>query len=124
MDPQTGDIKALIGGRDYGLSQLNRARGEAAARVRVQAVRLRGGAEHGLSERHRRIVRRPRTLQDEPTTFYYDDRTYQPSNFGDQLLRHGDGSAGDREIAEHPDRQNRRNGRIPQRARPGEARRA
>ena len=25
MDPVTGDIKALIGGRDYGLSQLNRA---------------------------------------------------------------------------------------------------
>ena len=42
LDPRTGEVRALIGGRDFIQSNYNRATpGEAAARLRVQAVRLR-----------------------------------------------------------------------------------
>lgn len=81
MDPQTGAIKALIGGRNYGESQLNRtiARRQPGSVFKpfVFAAALNGG-----------IAGAPQTitpasmLMDEPTTFYYEDRTYQPSNFG------------------------------------------
>ena len=47
MDPLTGDIKALIGGRDYGLSQLNRAVAKRQPGSVVQAFRLRCCAEFG-----------------------------------------------------------------------------
>ncbi|MDZ4798657.1 MAG: PBP1A family penicillin-binding protein [Bryobacteraceae bacterium] len=84
MDPATGAIKALIGGRDYGLSQLNRARANrqpgSVFKPFVYAAALNTGLEGGSG------ALTPATmLADEPTTFYYDDRTYAPSNFGDKF---------------------------------------
>ena len=43
LDPHTGEIKALVGGRDYGESQLNHVLARTAARFRVQAVCVCGG---------------------------------------------------------------------------------
>ena len=44
VDPRTGEVLALVGGRSYNQSQFNRARQRRApARVGVQAVRLPGG---------------------------------------------------------------------------------
>ena len=43
VDPRTGDVLALVGGRSYNQSQFNRAsRREPAAGIGVQAVRLPG----------------------------------------------------------------------------------
>jgi penicillin-binding protein 1B len=85
MDPLTGDIKALIGGRDYGLSQLNRAVARrqpgSVFKPFVYAAALNTGVGGGGST----LVTPATTMPDEPTTFYYDDRTYQPSNFGNQF---------------------------------------
>ena len=45
LDPATGEIRALVGGRDYQVSQYNRARpGPPTARLGVQAVRVSGRA--------------------------------------------------------------------------------
>lgn len=81
MDPQTGAIKALVGGRDYGLSQLDRAvaRRQPGSIFKpfVYAAALNSGVSDGAS-----IVTPASVIADEPTTFYYDDRTYQPTNFG------------------------------------------
>ena len=80
IDPHTGEIKALVGGRNYGLSQLNHVAGQAAARVHLQAIRVRRRAEY----RGRQAVRRfspPPPVVDEPTTFCYDGQSYTPSNF-------------------------------------------
>ncbi len=52
LDPHTGEIKALVGGRNYGASQLNRVLAERPAGVDLQAVRLCGGDEHGGRRRH------------------------------------------------------------------------
>ncbi|ARP44425.1 PBP1A family penicillin-binding protein [Geobacillus thermodenitrificans] len=78
MDPRTGEVKALIGGRDYNESPFNRA---------VQAERQPGSTfkpflyyaaiEHGFT---------PSTpLRSELTTFTFDDgrATYTPHNYND-----------------------------------------
>jgi penicillin-binding protein 1B len=80
LDAQTGEVKALIGGRDYGLSQLNRARAErqpgSAFKPFVFAAALNTAVAGGSA-----VVTPATTIEDEPTTFYYDDKPYQPSNF-------------------------------------------
>ena len=49
MDPTTGYVRAMVGGRDFTESRFNRATpGEAAVRLGVQAVRLRRGARGRL----------------------------------------------------------------------------
>jgi penicillin-binding protein 1B len=85
MDPQTGAVKALVGGRDYGLSQLNRAVSKrqpgSVFKPFVYAAALNSGVAGGSH-----LITPAMTLLDEPTTFYYDDRTYSPSNFGDDFF--------------------------------------
>jgi penicillin-binding protein 1B len=85
MDPLTGDIKALIGGRDYGLSQLNRSEAKrqpgSVFKPFVYAAALNSGVGSGST-----LVTPATTIVDEPTTFYYDNRSYQPSNFRDHFL--------------------------------------
>ncbi|HYZ86561.1 MAG TPA: penicillin-binding transpeptidase domain-containing protein [Bryobacteraceae bacterium] len=79
MDPQTGEIKALIGGRDYGQSQLNRAEAKrqpgSAFKPFVYAAALNTALSGGP------MVFTPATiLDDEPTTFWYDNKAYTPAN--------------------------------------------
>jgi penicillin-binding protein 1B len=85
MDAQTGAIKALIGGRDYGLSQFNRAMSKrqpgSVFKPFVFAAALNSAVGGGSQ-----IVTPSTTLLDEPTTFYYEDRTYNPSNFADDFF--------------------------------------
>ena len=49
IDPRSGEVRALIGGRDFIQSNYNRAiHAQASAGLGVQAVRLRGGARGRL----------------------------------------------------------------------------
>lgn len=80
LDPETGAVKALIGGRNYGVSQLNhvlaRRQPGSAFKPFVYAAAL----ETALRGGH--PVLTPATLvTDEPTTFWFDNRPYTPSNF-------------------------------------------
>ncbi|HET8548867.1 MAG TPA: PBP1A family penicillin-binding protein [Bryobacteraceae bacterium] len=83
VDAQTGEIRALIGGRDYGESQLNRALAKrqpgSVFKPFVYAAALNTAVAGG-----NQILTPASTILDEPTTFYYDGRPYQPSNFHDQ----------------------------------------
>jgi penicillin-binding protein 1B len=85
IDPETGAIKALIGGRDYGISQLNRALAKrqpgSAFKPFVYAAAL-NTALDGSSQTFTPASR----IMDEPTTFYYDDRSYSPANFQKEYL--------------------------------------
>ena len=85
MDPQTGEVKALIGGRDYGLSQLNRALAKrqpgSVFKPFVYAAALNTALNGGST-----VLTPATVLMDEPTTFYNDGRPYQPSNFGDHFF--------------------------------------
>ena len=82
LDPHTGAIKALIGGRDYGRSQLNRilARRQPGSAFKpfVYAAALNTGLHRPAGPPWTPISK----INDEPTTFVYEGgRFYQPANY-------------------------------------------
>ena len=82
VDPRTGEILALVGGRAYSQSQYNRAVARpAAAGFGVQAVRLsRGVRDDGRAKAARDLT--PATIVvDEPTTFKDGEKDYTPANY-------------------------------------------
>lgn len=80
MDPKTGEVKALVGGRSYGESQLNRALARrqpgSIFKPFVYASVLRSAIDGSPN-----LITPVSTVEDEPTTFYFDDKTYEPNNF-------------------------------------------
>jgi penicillin-binding protein 1B len=86
LDPHTGAIKALIGGRDYGASQLNRALAErqpgSVFKPFVYATAL-SAYKNGESDHPWTPISR---VVDEPTTFLFDGKPYQPANFHQEFL--------------------------------------
>jgi penicillin-binding protein 1B len=91
IDPHTGEVKALAGGRNYGVSQLNHVMAKrqpgSIFKPFVYAAALNTGVEGGSS------VLTPSTMiLDQPTTFWFDGKPYEPSNFehkfyGDVTMR-------------------------------------
>ncbi len=85
LDPKTGEIKALIGGRDYSHSQLNHAIARrqpgSAFKPFVYAAAF-DNAVDGVSP----IVTPSTTILDEPTTFVFDGKEYTPNNFGAKFM--------------------------------------
>jgi penicillin-binding protein 1B len=91
LDPHTGEIKALVGGRDYAASQLNHVlamrQPGSVFKPFVYAAALNTAIEGG-----QQIFTPASMLSDEPTTFSFDNQTYEPGNFrhefmGDVTLR-------------------------------------
>jgi len=80
LDPHTGAVKALIGGRNYGVSQLNRvlARRQPGSAFKpfVYAAALETALGGGPN-----IITPASMFVDEPTTFWFDGKPYTPSNF-------------------------------------------
>src|SRR5437773_3544848 len=82
MNARTGEIVAMVGGRDYSKSQLNR----------VEALRQPGSAfkpfvyATALNTAYDpvpRVLTPATTYMDEPKTFLYDNQEYSPGNFGE-----------------------------------------
>jgi len=84
VDPRTGEIRAMVGGRSYNQSQFNRA---------VMARRQPGSTfkpfvylaafEHAADEGRADLT--PATMVwDEPTTWTYDDQEWAPKNYEDE----------------------------------------
>lgn len=84
LDPHTGEIKALCGGRDYNLSQLNRVLAKrppgSVFKPFVYATALNTAVEYSP-----RVLTQTSTVMDAPTTFNYENQTYSPDNFGHQF---------------------------------------
>lgn len=83
MNARTGEIVAMVGGRDYGKSQLNRA---------TDAYRQPGSsfkpfvyatALNTAYDPVPRVITAATTYMDEPKTFTFDSQEYSPGNFGD-----------------------------------------
>jgi len=83
LDPQTGEIKALVGGRNYGLSQLNRAMAKRQPGSIFKPLVFAAALNTALFDSER-VFTPTSILIDEPTTFYYDGRSYEPGNFGEK----------------------------------------
>ena len=85
LDPRTGEIKAVIGGRDYGQSQLNHVLAHrqpgSIFKPFVYAAAF-DSAVDGVQP----IVTPATTIDDEPTTFEYDGVDYTPNNFGQRFM--------------------------------------
>jgi penicillin-binding protein 1B len=80
LDPQTGRVLAIVGGRNYGTSQLNRilAKRQPGSSFKpfVYAAALNTGLANGGQ-----VITPATMIVDEPTTFYFDGKPYEPSNF-------------------------------------------
>ena len=80
IDPHTGEVKALVGGRNYGLSQLNHVLAKrqpgSIFKPFVYATALNTGITGGPH-----VYTASSTVVDEPTTFYFDNQEYTPHNF-------------------------------------------
>lgn len=85
LDPQTGEVKALIGGRNYGVSQLDHivAKRQPGSSFKpfVYAAAL-NTAIDGASQ----VITPVSTLNDEPTTFWFDGKPYEPNNFKGEFM--------------------------------------
>jgi penicillin-binding protein 1B len=83
LDPRTGEIRALIGGRDYGQSQLNHALARrqpgSVFKPFVYAAAFDNSVE-GFEPEVTPIT----TITDEPTTFYFENIEYAPNNYGQE----------------------------------------
>ncbi len=84
LDTQTGEIKALIGGRNYGMSQLNRALAKRQPGSVFKPF-VYTAALSMVFDDPSRAVTPATTLLDEPTTFWYDGQAYEPSNYKHQF---------------------------------------
>ena len=85
LDPRTGEIKAVIGGRDYGQSQLNHA----LARRQPGSVFkpfVYAAAFDNAVDGVQPIITPATTIDDEPTTFEFDGNKYTPSNYGEKFM--------------------------------------
>jgi penicillin-binding protein 1B len=87
LDPRTGEIRALVGGRDYGQSQLNHAIAHrqpgSVFKPFVYAAAF-DNAVDGVQP----IVTPATPVDDEPTTFEFDGQEYTPNNYGERFLGH------------------------------------
>jgi penicillin-binding protein 1B len=80
LDPHTGDVKALIGGRGYGASQLNHvlARRQPGSSFKpfVYATALNSGVDGSQP-----LITLATVLADEPTMFEFGNEPYAPENY-------------------------------------------
>lgn len=93
LDPHTGEIKALVGGRNYGVSQLNHVNAERPTgsifKPFVYATALNTAIEPGAT-----VLTPSSIVKDEPTTFLVEGQDpYEPKNFerkfeGDMTYRY------------------------------------
>jgi penicillin-binding protein 1B len=85
LDPHTGEIKALAGGRNYGVSQLNHVLAKrqpgSIFKPFVYATALNTGLDSGAGK----VFTPSSTIVDEPTTFWFDGKPYEPGNFGEEF---------------------------------------
>jgi penicillin-binding protein 1B len=85
LDPHTGEIKALVGGRDYGQSQLNHA----IARRQPGSVFkpfVYSAAFTNAVDGVQPIITPITTVDDEPTTFEFEGQEYTPNNYGERFM--------------------------------------
>jgi penicillin-binding protein 1B len=87
MDPHTGEIKALVGGRNYGISQLNHALAKRPTgsifKPFVYAAAMNTALDGSAT-----VITPVSMIADQPSTFTYGDQIYEPRNYKEEY--HGD----------------------------------
>ena len=83
MNAKTGEIVAMVGGRDYGKSQLNRVSDALRQPGSVFKPFVYATALNTAYDPVPRVITPATTYIDEPKTFTFDNQEYSPGNFGD-----------------------------------------
>jgi penicillin-binding protein 1B len=85
LDPKTGQILALVGGRNYGESQLNHilARRQPGSSFKPFVY---AAAFDSAVDGTQPLVTPDTTVEDEPTTFEFDGKEYAPNNYGAEFM--------------------------------------
>ena len=83
LDTETGEVKALVGGRSYGASQLNHALAKRQPGSSFKPFVYTAAFSEAL-EPGGMVITPATTVVDEPTTFMFDDKPYEPADFGDE----------------------------------------
>lgn len=78
IDAQTGELLALQGGRSYGETQLNRALAKRQPGSSFKPFVYAAGLASGLDPTNPNILTPATVVEDEPTTFWFDDKPYEP----------------------------------------------
>ena len=81
LDPHTGEILALVGGRDYGESQLNHALAHRQPGSVFKPF-VYAAAFNNAAQGFQPVVTPVTTVDDTPTTFEFDGKEYTPDNYG------------------------------------------
>jgi penicillin-binding protein 1B len=87
LDPHTGAVLALVGGRDYGWSQLNHA---VAKRPTGSIFKpfVYAAAMNTALDGSQTVITPASTVTDEPSSFAYGDQIYEPRNYKEEY--HGE----------------------------------
>jgi penicillin-binding protein 1B len=90
LDPNTGEVLALVGGRNYGMSQLNHAVAKRPTGSIFKPFVYAAAVNTALAGSP--TVYTPASIVDDsPTTFTYEDKTYEPRNYKEEY--HGEVAA-------------------------------
>jgi penicillin-binding protein 1B len=79
LDPHTGEIKALDGGTNYGASQFNHALAERPSGSAIKPIVYAAALNTAFTSPT--PITASTIIADEPTTFTYDGKAYQPMDF-------------------------------------------
>jgi penicillin-binding protein 1B len=82
LDAQTAEVRALIGGRNYGLSQLNRSLAKRQPGSIFKPFVFAAALNTGLYDAPE-VFTTASVIEDEPTTFSFNGNDYEPGNFKD-----------------------------------------
>lgn len=80
LDAETGEVKALVGGRNYGTSQFNHATAERQPGSTFKPFVYAAALSAGLSD-SRHALTAATLIDDEPTTFMFRGETYEPADY-------------------------------------------
>ena len=87
LDPHTGAVLALVGGRDYGWSQLNHAVSKRPTGSIFKPF-VYAAAVNTALDGSQAVLTPASTVTDEPSSFAYGDQIYEPRNYREEY--HGD----------------------------------
>jgi len=87
LDPHTGAVLALVGGRDYGFSQLNHAVSKRPTGSIFKPF-VYAAAMNSALDGSPTVITPASTVTDAPSSFAYGDQIYEPRNYKEEY--HGD----------------------------------
>jgi penicillin-binding protein 1B len=86
LDPRTGEVKALCGGRNYSLSQLNRVLAKRPPGSVFKPFVYTAALSTAIAEGGGPVLTQASIVDDSPTTFGEGNQTYSPANFKHEFM--------------------------------------